>query len=330
MTDPSPELASGEDKWFLLRVADPGWRPSGTPDLRLGTRLGPIVTMTCSRDAIKELLKDPLVISIEESRPTGAQESAPPVDGPAAEAADVDALGFIRVADTHSDKAYKDEDHEDAEIQPLRERGANALVAVIDNGIDVLHAAFRNADGTSCIVAVWDQTDEGANAAPGLLSGRLHTDEDIARYIRDGRAPEHLANGRPHGTQVASIAVGRPHAGFPGGVAPAARLLVVIPKDDGPPGYSVSHLDALKFIDQKATELGLPVVVNVSQGMNAGAHDGLSSLERDFDEFCNSGRGDAAASWSSPRGTSATSVATPSSPFPPAVSTSSPGMFRQV
>jgi len=283
------KTASGDDKWFLLRVADPGWH-QGTPDLRLGTRFGSIVTMTCSRDTIKELLKDPLVISIEESRPTGAQESAPPVDGPAAEAADVDSLGFIRVADTYSDRAYKDEDHADAEIHPFRERGANALVAVIDNGIDVLHAAFRNEDGTSCIVAVWDQTDEGGSTSPGLSSGWLHTDEDIARYIRDGSAPEQLARGGPHGTQVASIAVGRPHAHFRGGVAPEAKLLVVIPKADGPVGYSVSHLNALKFIDQKATELGLPVVVNVSQGMNAGAHDGLSLLERDFDHFCNGGQ----------------------------------------
>ena len=34
----------------------------------------------------------------------------------------------------------------------------------------------------------------------------------------------------------------------------------------------------------------MPVVVNVSQGMNAGAHDGKSMLEVAFDEFSKGGR----------------------------------------
>ena len=44
------------------------------------------------------------------------------------------------------------------------------------------------------------------------------------------------------------------------------------------------------FIDQIAEKLGLPVVVNVSLGMNAGAHDGSSLLEAAFDEFSGGGR----------------------------------------
>src|SRR6185436_11942096 len=58
---------------------------------------------------------------------------------------------------------------------------------------------------------------------------------------------------------------------------------------DEPTGYSHAHLAALIFIDWEASRLGRPVVVNVSQGMNAGAHDGQSPLEIAFDEFSKSG-----------------------------------------
>ncbi|HYC88038.1 MAG TPA: S8 family serine peptidase, partial [Thermoanaerobaculia bacterium] len=92
-----------------------------------------------------------------------------------------------------------------------------------------------------------------------------------------------------HGTHVASIAAGRASGPFAGGVAPDAKLLIVISAGSGPIGYSASHIEALAFIDAFARERKLPVVVNVSQGMNAGAHDGKSSLEVAFDAFSGSG-----------------------------------------
>jgi endonuclease G len=73
-------------------------------------------------------------------------------------------------------------------------------------------------------------------------------------------------------------------------VAPDAKLLIVVSGGSGPTGYSQSHIEALAFIDAFATARTLPVVVNLSQGMNAGAHDGKSSLEVAFDTFSESGR----------------------------------------
>jgi endonuclease G len=125
-----------------------------------------------------------------------------------------------------------------------------------------------------------------------FTSGTYHSAEDITRYVRNGQTEKGLTrnlNGG-HGTHVASIAAGRRAGDFAGGVAPEARLLVVISGGQGPIGYSSSHLEALAFIDREATQLGLPVVVNVSQGMNAGAHDGKSALEVAFDEFSKGGR----------------------------------------
>jgi hypothetical protein len=61
-------------------------------------------------------------------------------------------------------------------------------------------------------------------------------------------------------------------------------------------GYSVSHVDALDFlkrVSQGGTKVlndSLPIAVNVSLGMNAGAHDGSSTLEAAFDAITNGGR----------------------------------------
>ena len=54
-------------------------------------------------------------------------------------------------------------------------------------------------------------------------------------------------------------------------------------------GYSNSHFQALDYINAVAEELSLPVVVNVSLGMNAGPHDGKSVLETGFEKFTQSG-----------------------------------------
>src|SRR5262249_13036485 len=92
-----------------------------------------------------------------------------------------------------------------------------------------------------------------------------------------------------HGTHVASIAAGRATVDFGGGVAPDAKLAVVVPTTREPLGYSNALLGALTFIDQLADKEKLPVVVNVSLGTNGGAHDGRSPLEVAFEAFSKGG-----------------------------------------
>lgn len=56
--------------------------------------------------------------------------------------------------------------------------GEGVLIAVIDSGIDYSHPDFRNEDGTSRIVALWDQTIIG-NPPEGYNIGTLYTKEQI-------------------------------------------------------------------------------------------------------------------------------------------------------
>lgn len=156
-------------------------------------------------------------------------------------------------------------------------------------------------------MALWDQKDPtgpapmvpgaGKNYGTGKSYGTLHKESDINSYVTSGSVPPSLdAGSRSHGTHVASIAAGRAVGRFAGGIAPEAKILFIKShlrvgdNDVFSMGYSNSHLDALAFVTHWAEELDLPVVVNVSQGMNAGAHDGRSTLEAGFDQFTNEGR----------------------------------------
>ena len=260
----------------LLRVKDTNWQPPG--GIAVQSRMGNILTARASISQIEQLKQDRSVISIESSREGGVAELATSVP-------------FVHAADVH--------------VPPIDERGDSAVVAVIDAGVDVLHEAFRDAAGQTRIVAVWNQIAASAGAAPSAVDpiaytqsyGRLYQPAEIQEMI-DGRVatPTSLRDPLKHGTHVASIAAGRAAGPFSGGLAPEAKIIVVIPymrtEPGDPPslGYSNSHVDALSFIRATAEKIGLPVAVNVSLGMNAGAHDGSSTLEAGFDAFSGIGR----------------------------------------
>jgi subtilisin family serine protease/tetratricopeptide (TPR) repeat protein len=265
----SLETKKTEIRPLLIRVADPQWQPGGVADLSIESRLGTIVSAQGSDASVKQLLKDPDVIAVNDSAPAGIQECLVSVP-------------FIRVAENYPGPGG-----------PYVEKGAKALIAIVDNGIDVLHQAFLDANGQSRIVGIWDQTDSTGAPPPNFSYGTYHDAAAIAGYTRNKATPAALGRntkGGGHGTHVASIAAGRKGGAFAGGVAPEAKILVVVADGQSPTGYSKSHVDALFFIDKFAKQLQLPVVVNVSQGMNAGAHDGLSLLEVAFDEFSGGGR----------------------------------------
>lgn len=177
-------------------------------------------------------------------------------------------------------------------VEPPAERGAKAMVAMVVEGIDILHETFLDERGQSRIVGIWNQRNTTGSPPSGFAYGTYHSAADIADYLETGSLPSGLdRNADGIGTHCSSIAAGRPVQGFAGGVAPEARILVVIVNSgEAATGYSQAHVDALQFIDQQAQSLGLPVVVHVTQGMNAGAHDGTSPLETAFDAFSRQGR----------------------------------------
>lgn len=172
--------------------------------------------------------------------------------------------------------------------------GRGVLVAIIDSGIDYVHPDFRNEDGTTRIVALWDQTAGGPGEAPpeGYLDGVLYTRERINAALLEERTgagesivPEKDLSG--HGTHVAGIAAGngRASGGRYRGVAYESDLLVV--KLGGtqadPFPQTTNLMEAVDFCVRYAAEVGMPLSINLSFGNNAGAHDGNSLLETYLD-----------------------------------------------
>ncbi|MBV8855782.1 MAG: S8 family peptidase [Acidobacteria bacterium] len=174
--------------------------------------------------------------------------------------------------------------------------GRGALIGIIDSGFDLTHPCFLDKEGRTRICAAWDQANLAALAGvspPAFGYGVEYTGEAIDGHVAAQRilvVKNHVGAGA-HGTYVAGIAAGEgaPHYAHRG-VAPGADLILVTYRNDVPVGGSAYVLDAIDYIRQHARALGRPVVINLSQGDNLGAHDGTSLLERAIDHVVEEGR----------------------------------------
>ena len=93
--------------------------------------------------------------------------------------------------------------------------GQGILIAVIDSGVDYAHLDFRNPDGSTRILAIWDQSIEG-NPPEGYTLGTEYTKVQIDEALRSGqRLPTRDISG--HGTEVLGIAAGNGRASISDG-----------------------------------------------------------------------------------------------------------------
>ncbi len=170
--------------------------------------------------------------------------------------------------------------------------GSGVLIGIVDTGIDLTHGDFRRADGTTRILALWDQLSS-AGVPPGSFE---YGTEWSAADIDAGTAVSLDESG--HGTHVAGIAAGNGRAGLAGldalryvGVAPAASLCVVKVDFSGPQGASSADvIDAVAYVFAKAAALGMPAVVNLSLGTQEGPHDGTFPLDEMLEAMAGPGR----------------------------------------
>lgn len=97
-----------------------------------------------------------------------------------------------------------------------------------------------------------------------------------------------------HGTHAAGSAAGNGRGTSGGtfkGMAPGANIIAVRATRDYVGGFGTTDIvNALSFIDQKAQELGLPYVINLSLGGHVGPHDGTTLEERTIDNLVGSGK----------------------------------------
>ena len=174
---------------------------------------------------------------------------------------------------------------------PLNLTGRGVLVGIIDSGIDYANPVFRNADGTTRIRNLWDQS-LSENPPAGYLIGTEYTSEQINEALRQPTieqrrqiVPSQDISG--HGTAVAGVAAGNSHEYR--GVAYESDLIVVklgLPRLNGFP-RTTELMQAIDYVIRKALEYGQPIAINLSFGNTYGAHDGNSLLEQFIQDASN-------------------------------------------
>ena len=108
--------------------------------------------------------------------------------------------------------------------------GQGVLIGVIDTGIDYENPLFINADNTSRIRAIWDQTVQTGKAPENILYGTEYTKEDIDRALQSPDPSSIVATTDEdgHGTFLAGIMAGNEDQDNDfTGIVPQAELVVV-------------------------------------------------------------------------------------------------------
>lgn len=275
--------------WELLRTGDHLDREeveaivrldrpqAGVAGLRIVSRFGPIATCRLKRDAILQVREEENVLSLKAKR----------VFAPEIEPEDTDSAGALPLAVIQGDIRRP---------PGITLTGAGVVIGIVDWGCDFDHPSFKRADGSTRLLALWDQRGtppSGARSRYGY--GIIHTRAQIDRALQSGdpyvALRYHPADADPagtgaHGTHVMDIAAGNGRGGGPVGVAPEADLIFVHLANKGTSGLanlgdSVRILEAVDFIARAAGSR--PWVINLSVGRHGGPHDGKTLIELAFD-----------------------------------------------
>mgnify|MGYP004454066383 FL=1 len=173
---------------------------------------------------------------------------------------------------------------------PYSLSGAGVLTAVIDSGIDWKNTDFRNPDGSTRILKLWDQTvaPESSGYAPpeGYVVGTEYNRDVINLALSGDEAALRSMNlsrdYSGHGTFVTGIAAGNGQgmAGSFRGVAFESELIIVKLGDSEQRQFprTTRLMEAVNYCIMEAQKAGKPVVINLSFGNNQGSHDGTDLL----------------------------------------------------
>lgn len=169
-------------------------------------------------------------------------------------------------------------------------------------GIDYTNPAFRDSEGNSRILAIWDQTIQTGTPPEGFLFGTEYNRQDINRALQSDSpfdiVPSRDENG--HGSAMAGVAAGsRLGNGLNYfGAAPDADIVVVKLKEckpylrefflvpPGVPAYQENDIMlAAQYADSFVDLFDRPVVIVLGLGTNYGDHAGNSALARYLDSL---------------------------------------------
>jgi hypothetical protein len=183
-------------------------------------------------------------------------------------------------------------------------KGQGVMIGFVDTGIDYEHPAFRNSDGTTRILGIWDQTIADGTPPAGNLYGAFY-DEDTINLALQSENPKNIvpeADEDGHGTFLAGVACGSADASADfSGAAPLSSIAVVKCKQakqylrdfffvpDGVPCYQENDLMlAVMWLHRFAFERRMPLILCIGMGSSMGSHAGECPIAVLLDEI---GRG---------------------------------------
>lgn len=175
--------------------------------------------------------------------------------------------------------------------------GNGCVVGIIDSGIDYANPVFRNADGSTRIVGIWDQTADGTPPA-GYQIGAYFDESQINEALRsDIPSVQQSIVGTQdlsgHGTAVASIAAGNFAPDRRNSLGMATKSSIIAVKLGNPYQKSFPRTSelmlAIDFIVRKCIERNQPLALNLSFGNSYGSHTGTSLLETYIDTAVSAG-----------------------------------------
>lgn len=181
--------------------------------------------------------------------------------------------------------------------EPLNLTGRNVVLGFADTGIDYRNPVFRREDGSTRILAIWDQSVQTGTPPDGLIYGSEYTREQINEALRLDNPLElvPVTDDIGHGTAMASAAAG---SALNGGIdflgaAPDADIVVVKLKQakqflrdyymtpPGVPAYGTNDIMlAVKYLSSFCIPFQRPAVICLGVGSSFGGHTGNSALSQ--------------------------------------------------
>lgn len=179
--------------------------------------------------------------------------------------------------------------------------GQGVLVGFVDTGIDYTHPVFRYEDGSSKIVAIWDQTQENGPKPAGFGYGSEYNRELLNQALTNEN-PLKIVNTTDvegHGTFLAGIACGREELmeDFTG-YAPLAEIVMVKLKPAKrylKEYYCIAEERlcfqendialGIRYLRELAGREGKPMIICIGVGSNIQSHDGTELISRMLDEI---------------------------------------------
>lgn len=180
-------------------------------------------------------------------------------------------------------------------------RGQGVLIGIIDSGIDYTNPIFRNEDGTTRIVSIWDQTVVSNQPPQGFFYGTEYTREQINLALQSEQPLEVVpsTDDNGHGTMVAGICGGKsvPGSGFYG-IATDAEFVIIklkpakkylkdfffIPQEAL--GYQENDVAfGLNYLLQVFARENKPMAICIAVDTSQSSHDGRGTLSTYLSEL---------------------------------------------